>query len=1424
MAPPKGQESFGDQLTQLLLHFQQRDEERRQETERIERQRAEERREDMERAERQRAEERRVSDEKFQLLIQTFSAAQLSAAATASATPAVTTATAPADPTRASPNGPAPPHAAAPAKAIVPDRLPCDANIATFNEWKRQWSDYAILTNVSACSQPRQTAQLRQALSSDIQNVVRHNLGIPDDTDKPLQEIIQAIEGYIKSQENPTARRFNFNRCKQDVGEDFDHYAARLRQAALDANLCTQCRDSRILDGIITGITDEGLRTELLTRVDSTLEDAIKFARNYLIARKTCTEVEQMSQKTNAMSAYKKHKGNKLKAKGSGNKPPPQAAREDRCYFCNGNTPHKRPQQRKESCPAWSHKCKKCDITGHFEKVCQKQRKDEGESETNDQTKHTGRIVTLRNVGLKCPTISVTVKQKNCDKSSKLSFVPDSGAEITVISKQHFNELGLKRSKLKPPDLAIRAANGTKLDCIGICTADLEYCGTTFEADMYVVTTLKDSLLCWTHLIECKILPPDYPKPIKSVNTIESSSPHEADPPVPSASLKPDEMKQWFLEHFKDVLVTKEDLKRQKLKEMKGPPMRITLSEDAQPFKIHNARVIPLALQEKTKTALDDMVALGIIEPVGDEITDFCAPMVPTLKSDGSVRITTDFKHLNKYVKRPSHPSTSAYAKLRQIKPGARFFCVMDCLQGYFQIKVSPEDKNLLCFMTPYGRYRYLRAPMGLRSSGDEFCRRTDEALSSIQNFVKQMDDILAWDTDYTQHIKHVYDILLCCRRNNITVNADKFIFGQPSAKFCGYIASQDGVEADPVKVEAIAKFPTPANITDVRSFMGLVNQLAEFSSDVADLAEPIRPLLSPKTAFQWTSEHDDAFNEVKAALCSTPILAHFDPERPTALHTDASKKNGLGYALLQQQTDSNWKLIQCGSRYKTSAESSYAIIELEMAAVVWAIQKCRYYLYGLEKFEIVVDHKPLVPILDLHTLDAIQNDRLQRLLEKTTSYSYFTTWKKGKLHAIPDALSRAPVSKPTEYDEKQGIHHTYVVLKTEIQADSSNQILDEIRNEAAKDQVYQKVVDFIQNIDDYKSQDKLPLDLRPYWKVRDHLSLDNGLVLNGNRILIPQALKKQTLTRLHDAHRGIEATKRRARQTVWWIGIENDIKTTVEGCQQCITHKPSQPKEALRNDSKPDMPFEEVSADLFHYAGKDFLCYADRFSGWVAIGYYKSSTSSVTTVDLLRDFFEIYGVPRRLRTDGGPQFSSQIFRDFMKTWGVQHNITSPRYPQANGHAEANVKQLKQLLMKIAPKGDPRKSDEFARGMLELRNSPRQDGLSPAQILLGRPLRSMVPVHKQALLTDWRRTMKLLDQRRSAEQLREAKYNKSAHNLAPASVGDAIRIQDPVTKKWNVVGEVMEVRDDRSYLIKTLAGRILRRNRRHVRILPKQSS
>ena len=154
---------------------------------------------------------------------------------------------------------------------------------------------------------------------------------------------------------------------------------------------------------------------------------------------------------------------------------------------------------------------------------------------------------------------------------------------------------------------------------------------------------------------------------------------------------------------------------------------------------------------------------------------------------------------------------------------------------------------------------------------------------------------------------------------------------------------------------------------------MGLINQLGDFTTEVSTTADPLRELLKSKNEFRWTETHTTAFQVTKKALVSAPTLAHFDPSKPTTLHTDASRRKGLGYALLQQHAV-KWRLIQCGSRFLTDTESRYAMVELELLAATWAMKKCRVQLLGLPHFELVVDHKPLVTILDPHRLDDIDN------------------------------------------------------------------------------------------------------------------------------------------------------------------------------------------------------------------------------------------------------------------------------------------------------------------------------------------------------------------------------------------------------------------------------------------------------------------
>ena len=231
-----------------------------------------------------------------------------------------------------------------------------------------------------------------------------------------------------------------------------------------------------------------------------------------------------------------------------------------------------------------------------------------------------------------------------------------------------------------------------------------------------------------------------------------------------------------------------------------------------------------------------------------------------------------------------------------------------------------------------------------------------------------------------------------------------------------GYIVSSDGIKADPTKIEAISEFPAPTNITELRSFMGMANQLGGFTHLLSEAAGPLRDLLKPKNAFLWSPQHEEAFTKTKEILCSPHILVAFDPNLETMLQTDASRLKGVGFALLQKH-QATWKLVQAGSRFITETESNYAMVELELLAVVWAMRKCRIYLQGLPNFELIVDHKPLESILNTQTLDMVDNPRIQRLKEKLSAFIFHTTWRKGKDHVIPDALSRAPCRDPEPED-----------------------------------------------------------------------------------------------------------------------------------------------------------------------------------------------------------------------------------------------------------------------------------------------------------------------------------------------------------------------------------------------------------------------
>ena len=197
-------------------------------------------------------------------------------------------------------------------------------------------------------------------------------------------------------------------------------------------------------------------------------------------------------------------------------------------------------------------------------------------------------------------------------------------------------------------------------------------------------------------------------------------------------------------------------------------------------------------------------------------------------------------------------------------------------------------------------------------------------------------------------------------------MNLKKVQFDQPEVTFGGFLLSSSGYQPDPSLAKALSEFPHPKNLTDMRSFFGLANQLCNFTNEIAQILAPLQSLLKKGIPFVWIEEHEQAFQEAKTHLSSKKTLTYYCPDRKTRLISDASRLHGLGFVLKQEQPDGLWKPVQAGSRFITSAEKNYAMWELELLGIVWACTKTQMFIEGLEKeqFEIWTDHAPLVPIL----------------------------------------------------------------------------------------------------------------------------------------------------------------------------------------------------------------------------------------------------------------------------------------------------------------------------------------------------------------------------------------------------------------------------------------------------------------------------
>ena len=275
-----------------------------------------------------------------------------------------------------------------------------------------------------------------------------------------------------------------------------------------------------------------------------------------------------------------------------------------------------------------------------------------------------------------------------------------------------------------------------------------------------------------------------------------------------------------------------------------------------------------------------------------------------------------------------------------------------------------------------------------------------------IPGVVCQMDDILVCGKSQEEHDSSLEMVLNRLQKAGLTLNREKCQFSRTSVKFLGHIIDQTGIRPDPDKISAIQKIKPPTCVSDVRRFLGLVNQMSKFIPNLAEITKPLRELLIKSKQWTWDRMQQSAFEAIKDRLTRSPVLAMFDPNLETVVAADASSF-GLGAVLQQKQSDGEMKPVAYISRSMTATEQRYAQIEKEALAFTWACERLSDYLLGL-KFHIQTDHKPLVPLFSTKNLEELPV-RVQRFRLRMIRFKHTISHVRGTDLVIADTLSRAP-------------------------------------------------------------------------------------------------------------------------------------------------------------------------------------------------------------------------------------------------------------------------------------------------------------------------------------------------------------------------------------------------------------------------------
>ncbi|KAK7111890.1 hypothetical protein V1264_011443 [Littorina saxatilis] len=1010
----------------------------------------------------------------------------------------------------------------------------------------------------------------------------------------------------------------------------------------------------------------------------------------------------------------------------------------------------------RRKCPAYGQVCNKCKKKNHFASVCQSAAVQAVEEDDSQNFSIIGTV------------------EQSCDENAvkewkstitigkhRITFTLDTGAQVNVLPMSLYRRL--QHGPLQYSSAKLSTYSGESLPVKGKCRLTCVVNTKKLSLEFQVVDTHSKAVLGLSACVSLGL--------VQRVDMIED-----------------DTLLSMYADVFKGLGCMEDEY-------------TISTDHSVRPV-VHASRKVPAALRDDLQKELQRMLKEGVIEKV-DYPTDWVNSLVIVEKKGGGLRLCLDPRDLNKAIRR-EHYQLPTIEEIASRLSGNSVFSVVDASSAFWQIKLDKQSADLTTFNTPFGRFRFLRLPFGLNSSAEVFAKRFHQAFENIPGVETYMDEMLIAGKTTEEHDSRLKTVLERARQVGVKLKLSKCTLRVNEVNFVGHTITGKGLKPDDSKIAAIQQMPTPSCRKDLERFLGMVNYLGKFVPNLSSVSAPLRDLMKQDNEWDWLKQHQDAFEQLKNLVTAAPILVFYDPSKPVTLSVDASQE-GLGAVLLHDD-----KPIAFASRSLTDCEKRYAQIEKELLAVVFGVEHFHYYVYG-RAVTVESDHKPLESIIQ-KPLSAAP-PRLQRMLLRTMKYNITLLYKAGREMYVSDTLSRAPlpIKAPASDDWEAQVHLIVSSLPV------SDEKLKIFKEATANDQSMQNLRKFIR--EGFPHKKEIPEDIRAYLGFQDELSEADGLLFKGEQIIVPNALRREMLMRVHEGHLGRDKSLAAAKEVIFWPGMSSQIKQTVANCSVCGEFQNAQQKEPLIPHEEPSLPWEKLGTDILDFNGKQFLILVDYYSKYFEVGLLQGTTGP-DIITQLKSHFARYGIPKQLISDNGPQFSCSAFAKFAETWGFQHTTSSPRYSQANGLAERSVQTMKDMLKKAQASGQ----DPYI-ALLQYRNTPFPDSFSPAQLLMNRRLRTTLPV------TDAHLTPCVPDQtvvQRAKAKTRERQvsdYNKSARPQPRPTLhpGDNVRMQTRPDSTWRPATVVAAAPTPRSYVVRTPEGATFRRNSVMLRRAPETS-